>query len=137
MMILSSRLASFGGLVLALAVSTSPAMAVKCGDTITKNTVLTANLPCKVSPALIVEGPATLDLNGYTFSCTNDEYSQGIAIYGKGATIKNGIVSGCTFGINNPGGAVDSVLWDPVIPTEAVGIGMRGQVDTTGAIDVE
>ena len=28
-------------------------------------------------------------------------------------------------------------VWDPVIPTEAVGIGMSGQVDTTGAIDVE
>ena len=117
-MILSSRLASFGGLVLALAVSTSPAMAVKCGDTITKNTVLTANLPCKVSPALFVKGPATLDLNGHTVSCTtNDgEYSEGITISGKGATIKNGIVSGCINGIYTPDAAsTDGALIKDII----------------------
>ena len=118
MMILSSHLASFGGLALALAVTaaTSPASDVKCGDTISKNAILTANLPCKVSPALIVKGPATLDLNGHTVSCTNDEYSQGIAINGKGATIKNGIVSGCTYGIQNAGAAkVGSVLIKDII----------------------
>ena len=123
MTILSSRLTSFGGLAMALAlkVATSPAMAVKCGDTITNKTVLTADLICTCgdySSALTVNGPATLDLNGHTVTCTpEDPYDTIVCLIvsGKGATIKNGIVSGCIYGINNPGAVIDSVLIKDII----------------------
>ena len=132
MMILSSRLTSFGGLVLALAVTaaTSPVSAVKCGDTITNNIVLTAGLSCDNrdgSPALIVEGPATLDLNGYTVSCSL-EIGDGIRISGKGGTIKNGIVSGCYNGLSGGDNEIQGVIIKDIIATSngAFGIYVRG-----------
>ena len=108
-MIGSFRLSSVGGLALALAVTaaTSPVSAVKCGDTITKNTVLIADLLCDGDPALTVVGPATLDLNGHTVSCGDaclyswysDAINGGIRISGRGATIKNGNISNCDSGV--------------------------------------
>ena len=106
-MILSSHLASLALALLALlTVATSPVSAVKCGDTISQNTVLTADLTCPCSlreddHALFVEGPATLDLNGHTVSCTNSKgwAAACIAISGKGVIIKNGIVKGCDWGV--------------------------------------
>ena len=99
------RLASAGFIfAIALAVAASPASAVKCRDEITNHTVLTADLTCKcyygASDNLIVVGPATLDLNGHTVSCKLKYYSSTcISIRGKGATVKNGIVSGCYSGV--------------------------------------
>jgi hypothetical protein len=56
--------------VAALLVS-SPVYALNCGDTVSGNVTLTANLNCS-GPGLIVGASNTLiDLNGFTMSCTN------------------------------------------------------------------
>jgi len=50
-------------------------------------------------PGLIVEGPAVLDLNGYTIRCRADaagnEPQAGVLIEGSGATVRNGAVRDC------------------------------------------
>ena len=98
-------------LALALAMATSSASAVKCGDTIKKKTVLKKDLTCDCPgsssdleygfAALTVEGPATLDLNGHTVSCSagvgDDSFC--IQISGTGAKIQNGTVSKCYVGV--------------------------------------
>lgn len=104
-MILSFRLASSGFIfAIALGVATPPALAVECGDTVTNSTVLNSDLICTCVndlSVLIVEGPAALDLNGHTVSCSNSDH-QGtycLRIRGNGATIKNGVVSSCHIGV--------------------------------------
>ena len=125
-MILSFHLASFGFiLAIALAVATSPASAVKCGDKITKKTVLTADLSCGYrngSPALEMVGPATLDLNGHTVLCTQSsadgsirQVYDGISVRGKGVTIKNGKITKCERGI--AGFELDGALIKDIIAT--------------------
>jgi hypothetical protein len=70
---------------------------VKCGDTITTDTTLTADLSgCSGFAGLIVTGDTTLDLGGHTVS---GDANVGI-IAGHGAlTIRNGTVSGFLGGI--------------------------------------
>jgi hypothetical protein len=98
------------GLILTLAIGA--ASAVKCGDSIKSNTVLTANLACDCTKfdnnaALTVVGPATLDLKGHSVSCTQNRPSLltvCLAIRGKGATIKNGSVTACLYGFDDGNG---------------------------------
>ncbi len=71
---------------------------VSCGDTVTSNTVLTADLSCSTAPALNVEGPARLDLNGFTVSC-EDSSANGIVLRTTNASVSNGRVSGCDVGV--------------------------------------
>jgi parallel beta-helix repeat protein len=70
-----------------------------CGDTISTNVTLEANLDCSTfeDTALIVEGPARLDLNGFEVICSSDQ--DGIIVIEEGATILNGMVSGGRIGI--------------------------------------
>ncbi|KAI2505296.1 hypothetical protein MHU86_9096 [Fragilaria crotonensis] len=104
------RLLASIGLILALDPTQLSASAISCGATITKDTVLTADLSCDCSKnflhLLLVKGPATLDLNGRTVKCSDTSVSRSyttacIAIGSKGATIKNGIVKGCGYGVTD------------------------------------
>ena len=135
-MILSFCLASVGGLALALTVATAQALAVQCGDTVTSDTVLNADLTCACKDffsVLTVEGPATLDLNGHTVSCGDFDFSLShcLSIRGNGATIKNGKVSGCYFGVggyNTTDGFVGALIKDIVTSGHGVaGIYMYGK----------
>ena len=106
-MILALRLQPVGVLLALTFVTTS---AVKCGDSITSKTTLTANLACDCLKSkadargralLTVVGPATLDLNGHTVSCATKllSFTWCVAIVGDGATVQNGTVTGCGFGV--------------------------------------
>jgi parallel beta-helix repeat protein len=110
-MILSFRLTSTN-VILALAflaVAISSASAIKCGDEITTNTVLTADLSCECSDSeygcpLIVKGPAMLDLKWHKISCHR---LQCLDIIGIGATVKNGFIDG---GIHAQGALIKNVF---------------------------
>ena len=82
--------------------STPSAIAVECGDTITTDTVLDADLelPCRSASgrALTVVGPARLDLNGFRVRCFADPRfgsAVGIQLEGRRAEVSNGAVSEC------------------------------------------
>lgn len=100
-MILSFRLASLRLILALAAVVMLSVSAVKCGDTITNDTVLNEDIDCYCNHwdceesgchdwgydcPVIVEGPATLDFNGHAV--------RGLWTTGQGATIKNGITMG-------------------------------------------
>ena len=118
-------------LALALAFATSSASAVKCGDTIKKKTVLKKDLTCNCPgsssdyeygfAALTVEGPATLDLNGHTVSCSAGvgDLSFCIQINGTGAKIQNGTVSKCYVGVG--GSSFQGALIKDIIAKETAG----------------
>ena len=94
-------LTSLTSLLSALSLFVAPAVQaqVVCGDTITTNTTLTADLgPCGTKPALFVKGPASLDMGGHTVSCTGA--FDGIALTGQAAKLRNGVVTGCVDGID-------------------------------------
>ncbi len=72
---------------------------VPCGATITTNTILDADLgPCLPGNAVVVQGPATLDLNGKTVSCFLAQ-NRGVLLTGEGAKLRNGVVTGCDEGV--------------------------------------
>ena len=75
-------------IVVSLAANLSPAHAVSCGDTLGPGgrITLTADLSCVASPALTVEGPFTLDLNGHRLSGGD------IHVRGRSASVLNGTV---------------------------------------------
>jgi parallel beta-helix repeat protein len=80
-----------------------PTYAVSCGDIITSNTVLSADLHCTTGYYAIEVGAnnVTLDLNGFTLSGTTD--LAGVAIYGRDKVkiIGNGgVIKGFWAGIN-------------------------------------
>mmetsp|Transcript_21914 Transcript_21914/g.36218 ORF Transcript_21914/g.36218 Transcript_21914/m.36218 type:complete len:404 (+) Transcript_21914:151-1362(+) len=87
--------------VSATAVSFGPA----CFDTITSDTTLDDDLTCVCgndASALVVVGPAMLDLGGYTVSCSDTntpDNTFGVEIQGIGATVKNGHVTGAYYGV--------------------------------------
>ena len=125
----------FVGLILTLALlSTS---AVKCGDSIATNTVLTANLACdcskfKSKAALTVVGRTTLDLNGKTVSCTSpsSDFTFCLSIVGNGATIQNGSVKGCNFGVGGSGKVTGAVIKDIIATATSSGIVLSGGKNT-------
>jgi len=81
--------------VLALAASPPAATAagLHCGDSVTADTVLTADISECDSGLFVVRDGVTLDLNGHTVSGTQRGF--GIAVAGRRAvTIQNGTVSG-------------------------------------------
>ena len=82
--------------VLAVSWVTRPAVAqVSCGDTITGKAQMTASLVCDSdSPALTIDG-GSLDMNGYGISGC---FADGIHLVGKGSSVSNGRVEGCTRG---------------------------------------
>merc|ERR1712238_25063 len=86
---------------------------VQCGSVISDNVKLLEDLECdcKLGPgstfaALTVVGPAVLDLNGHTVSCTDNSWdttqtdlSLVISVLGRGGAVLNGVVSTGNFGI--------------------------------------
>jgi len=90
-------------LVLVALSSSAQAYAVSCGDYITRDITLKANLNCSVSTGYnainVVANNITIDLNGFTLS--GDSGLAGIAIYEhENLTVKNGIVIGFWAGVN-------------------------------------
>ena len=93
---LVKRCLAMGVLVGASAFSTLSWAEVGCGATLGPggSFVLTQNLTCpENSPGLILDGPVTLDMKGYTLDCDNS--SVGIEIIGSEATLKKGVVDDC------------------------------------------
>lgn len=73
-------------------VSASP---IACGETITSDSQLDADLTCNCDntngPGLTVEGPAVLDLNGHTIFCNHNKPGQpAVKLTGSNAQLKNG-----------------------------------------------
>jgi hypothetical protein len=95
---------SRGLLLLCLMLATRPVEAhpaIACGETITANTTLTADLACPSGTGTAIKIDAagiTLDLGGYTLS--GDPYEVGVMVNGfSGITIKNGTITGFNDGI--------------------------------------
>jgi hypothetical protein len=94
-----------GLLLLCLIPATSPVQghpaAVVCGEIITADTTLTADLACPAGTVLAITINApdiTLDLGGHTIS--GDPYEVGVMVNGySGITIKNGTIAGFNDGI--------------------------------------
>ncbi len=105
-----SKLSVFTVAVLTLAASlfSMPAFsALDCGDTINTDTTLDADLlDCDTDPGLTVQGPAVLDLDGHTVTCSSGD---GIHLVGRGAKLRNGVVEGCNDGIVLMGEGLHSV----------------------------
>ena len=75
---------------------------VMCGDVITTDTILEADVgPCDSnnSPALTIQGPATLDLNTFTVFCDPEDRAEGIHLIGKAAKLFNGTIKDCNSGV--------------------------------------
>jgi parallel beta-helix repeat protein len=73
-----------------------------CGDIITEDTELDRDLDCRgtrITPALIVEGPATLDLNGHVLICSEIDVGgsvgDGVSLTAAQARLVDGTVTGC------------------------------------------
>ncbi len=91
-------------LAAALAASAAPAAGqVACGGTVGPGGTFTMTgdiIGCTSDPALRVVGKAVLDMAGHRLSCDPDAvFPVGISIEGKDATVRNGSVDGCAFGI--------------------------------------
>ena len=92
---------------------TPPAAAQDCGATIGPGepgveVFLDGDIgPCNTDPALTIEGPVTVNLNGFTISCVvpdADEGFMGIEIVGVNAWVLNGVVEDCEDGVVVDGG---------------------------------
>ena len=77
--------------------------AVGCGSVITEDTVLTRNVK-DCATGLVVAGPVTLDLNGFSIKGTGT--GTGVLFTGdaSGATVTNGTIKGFSFGVGAFGG---------------------------------
>jgi len=121
----------FAGCGATLALAAAPAGAqVICGDTIGPNqhVVLQADLACDdVETALVVQGPAVLDLNGFAILCDDAngdgrEVIAGVLIEGTGATVRNGAIRGCRSGVTAGGAGKHRVSDVSVFFASAVAI---------------
>jgi parallel beta-helix repeat protein len=65
--------------------------AVACGEVVRGAAALEQNLTCATEPALTVRGH--LNLNGFSVSCQGTE--AGVVLDGRGASLRNGLVTGC------------------------------------------
>jgi nitrous oxidase accessory protein NosD len=84
--------AALGLLVLAA----GPALAVECGDVVTRHARLDRDLICPSDPALTVDG-GSLNLGGFTVTC--DQTVVGILLEGSRARLRNGAVTGCELAV--------------------------------------
>ena len=70
----------------------------KCGDTLENGRFeLRKNLNCEEGPAITIDGPAKLNLNGHTISGNGNNVC--IQINEEGAKVWNGTVTNCTDGV--------------------------------------
>lgn len=102
-----------GGLALAgLGGVADAAPGSRCGQQISKDTVLTTDIgPCPNNGLVIAKDGITLDLNGHTVSGRVAKAEQsGILFKGvSGSTVKNGTVTGFDAGVNIEGGSGNTV----------------------------
>jgi hypothetical protein len=89
------KLIGLVALVLLLVPATAQAQP-SCGDTITQDTTLTADLTCSGFAALSVTGDVTLDLNGHAIT---GDAQVGVNAYQGQITLKDGSVSGFLLGV--------------------------------------
>jgi parallel beta-helix repeat protein len=68
---LFGRLACCGALLLGLAVFASSAHGLSCGDIVTGHVVLISDLNCTLNGLFVGADHTTIDLNGYTISCSD------------------------------------------------------------------
>jgi Right handed beta helix region len=83
-----------------LVLAAGPALAVECGDVITRSARLDGDLICTTDPALTVDG-GTLDLGRFTVVCDHvpPMPSVGVLLDGNGARLRNGAVTGCVVAV--------------------------------------
>jgi parallel beta-helix repeat protein len=79
----------------ALAAPAAPAHALACGDTVTQDTVLTADLVNCTGDGLIVGAhDVTIDLDGHTISGTQNGFQAGVRVEGfEDVTVTDGTIS--------------------------------------------
>jgi parallel beta-helix repeat protein len=126
------KLFCFIGIVLfGLSVITKSASAnsVVCGDLVTGNVNLTANLDCSFisadfGPMLVVEGPARLNLNG--FKVIGNGSDSCIELTGSKAKVRNGTVTQCGDGVVIAGTGRHKVFRIKSIYNEKTGFKVRG-----------
>jgi len=86
---------------------------IACGLEVTEDTTLEGNIVCASGPALIVAADnVTLDLGGFTVSCSLDATAPGPAILLRGvsgATVQKGTVTGFGAGVAINGGSSNTV----------------------------
>jgi hypothetical protein len=92
------------GTAAALGLLAEPALAVECGEVITKNARLDRDLVCTTDPALTVDG-GSLVLGRFTVVCDHEEGapSVGIVLEGQAAHLRGGAVTGCVLAIRVAG----------------------------------
>src|SRR5262249_18246121 len=97
------------GLLLGVTMA-SPAAAVQCGDTIGPDVTetLSGSIICdNTTAALIIVGPAKVDLTNFTILCDDIDHDNirpsGLVILGKGAKVQGGSVAGCSYGVSVEG----------------------------------
>ena len=97
-------------------VGTATAAHISCGQTITQNTVLDADIgPCPNNLAhgiVIGADNITLDLNGHTISGTSNLINDGAGVYvfrRTGVTVKNGTIRNFDCGVAIEGGSGNTV----------------------------
>ena len=98
-----SPLRTFLLAVAIMSVAAPAAGQVACGGTVGPGGTFTMTgdiLACASDPALRVVGKVVLDMAGHRLSCApGGAFVVGISIEGKDATLRNGSVENCTFGI--------------------------------------
>jgi parallel beta-helix repeat protein len=138
-----AMLAAGGTLLLVLAPVGPAAGQVACGDTITEDTVLDADLDCSgagTNPALTVMGPATLDLNGHVLTCSSGSFIGGVRLEGARARLVDGSVTGCrgdsgiSFAVVLAGDG-SHTLRDLTLTGNSFGVDVRGTRNTGNRIE--
>ncbi|MFH1724687.1 MAG: right-handed parallel beta-helix repeat-containing protein, partial [Elusimicrobiota bacterium] len=106
----------------AVLLSTTPAQAASCGDTLMGDTVLTADLDCAGNALMIGAADVTLDCQGH--SIMGDGSGHGIMVdrYMNGVTIRNCGISGFGTGINLYYVQREHLIEDNVISSVDTGI---------------
>lgn len=95
--------------------ASASAAALACGDAVTDNRKLHADLDCSsyAGPALTIDANGvTLDLNGHTITGPDDQNGIYAADRRKDVTIKNGTISGFNHAVEMPNGGRDLRLSD-------------------------
>jgi parallel beta-helix repeat protein len=121
-----------GLVALALTVTPATAMAgprpaLQCGDTISRNTVLHADLrDCPGEGLVIGADGVTLELNGHTISGTVDNSSVGIqATAHSGLSVRNGTIRGFSIGVLLVTVTESQVTHLHVVDAQNIGIVLR------------
>lgn len=113
-----------------MGVATPAAGQVACGGTVGPGGTFTMTsdiLACAIDPALRVVGKVVLDMAGHRLSCaaSGAPFVVGISIEGKDATVRNGSVENCGFGVGLFG-LGRHVVRDVTVQGGRVGIAVSG-----------